>query len=188
MLFRKLLGKFVRVETLVVYRYYLYQLPTVCAPDSRAQFTRLDDSDTFRRLCRKYPDKKFNERLRANQQCYVALRGNNIAGYAWATRAGLYVDEIACMYPVSEDEIFIYDCFVDPDYRGAGIYPAMLEFIIRDNRQRYDKLTHASIAASALNRASIRGILKAGFVEQRRIRYIECLQKQKWWGFGPVEI
>ncbi len=190
MLCKKLLGKFVRVETLVVYRLDLQELPPARAHDSAAQFTRADDSgsDTFRRLCLKYPDKKFHERLRATQQCYVALRANSIAGYAWTTRSGLYVDEIASMYPVSADEIFIYDCFVEPDCRGAGIYPSMLEFIIRDNRRRNEKLKHAGIAASALNRASIKGILKAGFVEQKRIRYVECLQKQKWWGFSSAEI
>jgi len=190
-LLRRLLGRFVRIETLVVYRHELRDFPaSPSANDSVTHVMRIDDvsSEAFRRLCRKYPDKRFYERLRRKaQHCFVALRDNTIAGYAWATTDDLYIDEIACMYPVAPDEIFIYDCFVDAASRGLGVYPSMLEFIIRESHQRDGNLKSAGIAASALNRASIRGVLKAGFVEQKRIRYVECLQKQKWWGFNPAE-
>jgi GNAT superfamily N-acetyltransferase len=187
---KKLLGKLVRVETLVVYRHELMSLPLLHADRSTVQFVRLDDvaSEAFHNLCRQYPHKKFHERLRRpGQLCYIALRANQIAGYAWVTRTDIYVEEISCMYPVAPGEIFIYDCFVDPLFRGAGIYPAMLGFIIEDGQQQNTKLKNVGIAASALNQASIRGILKAGFIEQKRIRYVECLQKQRWWGLHPAE-
>lgn len=187
---RKLFGKLVRMETLVVYRHDLLKLPLSHAHGSTVQFVRIDDavSDVFQSLCRKHLDKKFHERLRRpGQLCCVALSANQIAGYAWVTRADLYVEEIACMYPVAPDEIFIYDCFVDPAYRGAGIYPAMLGFIIHDSLQQNPKLKNASIAASVLNQASIRGIVKSGFIEQKRIRYVECLQKQRWWGLHSAQ-
>jgi GNAT superfamily N-acetyltransferase len=190
MLLRKLFGKFVRVETLVVYRRDLRQLPLPHANTSPAQFVCLNDStsETLQSLCRKYPEKKCHERLRRpGQQCYVALRAGQGAGYAWLTRADIYVDEIACMYPISGDEIFIYDCFVDPACRGAGIYPELLRFMMRDSRIQNANLQEAAIAASVLNRASIRGISKAGFIEHKRIHYVECLQKQRWWGLHPAE-
>lgn len=188
---RKLFGKLVRVETLVVYQRDIpSSSPLQRTLDPSTQVIRLGDagSEIFRRLCRQYPEKKFHERFRfAGQQCFVAMRDNRIAAYAWASACEIYVDEIACLYPVAPGEIFIYDCYVEAVCRGNGIYPAMLEAIVRDFAQREPNVKRAVIAASVLNHASIRGILKAGFTERRRIRYVECLHKQKWWGFDPME-
>lgn len=184
-LLKKLLGKFVRVETLVVYHNDLLSPPRLHLHHTLVQSIRADSAvpEMFHSLCRKYPHKKFHERLnRAGQQCYIATRADEIAGYAWVTHADIYVEEIACIYPVAPEEIFIYDCFVDPMFRGSGIYPAMLGFIIEESKQKSAELKNVGIAASVLNQASIRGILKAGFIEQKRIRYVECLQRQWWWG------
>jgi GNAT superfamily N-acetyltransferase len=188
-LVKKLLAKFVRLETLVVYscdlRMHEHKLS---AANPAINIIRIDEPrhEDFIRLCHKHPERGFPARLQLEgQQCIVAMHNNHIAGYAWVAGKDLYVDEIACTYTVAKDEVFIYDCFVEPEHRGAGIYPAMLAFILDDSRHRAHLKT-ASIAAVAVNRASIRGILKAGFTEQRRIRYVEYRRKQLWWGIDPL--
>jgi GNAT superfamily N-acetyltransferase len=186
---KKLFARVLKVETLVVYSRDLQSSPR----ESRVQSSVLDvirvgdpQQEAFMRLCLKYPEKNFRARLRQEgQHCVIALRNNSIAGYAWIADKDLYIDEIAHTYTVARGEIFIYDCFVDEEHRGAGIYPAMLTFIL-DDASRSGNSKTACIAAAAVNQASIRGIIKAGFIEQKRIRFVEYRQKQKWWGLDPV--
>ena len=189
-LLRKLLARVIKMETLVVFGQKLRgakQTPVPRDPAVHILRVKEPDADVFLRLSLKYPYKNFPERLRAGQQCFVAMRHDNIAGYAWATSADIYLEEVARVYRVAPDEIFIYDCFVEAEYRGAGIYPAMLHAALAENRGRDGEISSACIAASAVNRASIRGILKAGFVERKKIRYIEFLRKRKWWGLDSLE-
>jgi RimJ/RimL family protein N-acetyltransferase len=189
---RKLFAKFVRTETLIVFsRDVRGNISPLISRDPSVLITCVaaPSAEIFQRLCARYPQKKFAERLRrGGQQCFIATRDGVIAGYSWVSTTELYVAEIERIYPVATDEVFIYDCFVEAAFRGAGIYPAMLQAAVNESRKRNDNLERAVIAASVLNHASIRGILKAGFAEEKRIRYVECLQKQKWWGFSPAGI
>jgi hypothetical protein len=59
---------------------------------------------------------------------------------------------------VPDDSIYIFDCATMSEYRGMGIYPAILAKICK-NYPQMDKW----IACSARNHASIRGIQKVGF-------------------------
>ncbi|MEY4640384.1 MAG: hypothetical protein RLZZ227_378 [Pseudomonadota bacterium] len=190
LLLRKALAKVIRTETLVVYRHSLNDSSLLSLPPNPSvQFVKIDKpgSALFERLCSLYPRSNFFERMeRGGRQCFVAMRQDMIVGYAWVASSTLYIDEIACMYPVAQSEIFIYDCFIDEHCRGQGIYPALLGAVLQDHCRRYNGLERACIAAVSDNRASIRGILKAGFVELTRVRYLEWGQHyRKWWGLTP---
>jgi GNAT superfamily N-acetyltransferase len=189
LLLRKLLARFVRTETLILYHLRLKQAspaPAALAPDFPVIRIERPDSETFRNLCAQYPQGNFHRRLHdEGRQCFVTLHEGRIAGYAWVADSRIYIDEIACSYPIAADEIFIYDCFVDNEFRGKGIYPRMLAAVLQDHSYGNSKPEKALIAASSVNQASIRGILKTGFVELKRIRYAECCGKQRWWGLTP---
>jgi GNAT superfamily N-acetyltransferase len=190
LLLRKALAKVVRTETLVIYRHSLNDSTLLSlAHNPSVRFVKIDrpNADLFDRLCSRYPERNFCQRMEhGGRQCFVAMREDRIVGYAWVASSNLYIDEIACTYPVATSEIFIYDCFIDDDCRGKGIYPALLGAVLQDHCKRYSGLERACIAAVSRNRASIRGILKAGFVELTRVRYVECGQLfRKWWGLTP---
>lgn len=146
---------------------------------------RLDSADSvlFRALCQRFPEKDFAPRWREfGTQSFVAVAGGAIAGFAWVGRYRLRIAEINYQYPLASDELFIYDCFVAPAFRGQGIYPAMIGAILEESRGA--GLKRALIAVTSVNRASIRGILKAGFTEFNRIVYLNWHGREQWWGFN----
>lgn len=189
LLLKKSLGGIVTLETLVLFD---YDLDARKRPDTRTRpgltVCRVEDPSgpLFARLCEKYPEKDFRvRRALPGRQCYVAVRDDDIAGYAWVSSDSLHVDEIACTLPLAADEVFIYDCFVDEAHRGEGIYPAMLETALADCAAQ-PGVRRAVIGAASFNHASIRGIRKAGFRELKRIHYVACGNLQRWWGLAPA--
>lgn len=67
----------------------------------------------------------------------------------------------------------IGDCFTNDDYRGKGIYPAVLERIV----SKHLKDSSLYLLVSPQNIPSIRGIEKAGF---SKIASLKCLK------IGPI--
>ena len=63
---------------------------------------------------------------------------------------------------LDEDDAMILSCFVFPQYRGRGIYPTMLETIVRTLKGN-DQVSNVYIDCKSWNVPSIRGIQKAGF-------------------------
>lgn len=189
-LVQKLLARYFKTATVIIYRRGLRDsVPLVSRPVPTVRVARIDDagSPLFRSLCDHFPHCDFESRMqREGRQCYVALRDNRIAGYAWVASTSLYIDEIACQYPVDSREIFIFDCHVYSEYRGAGIYPFMLDTMLLDCRERIKSAERACIASTSVNRASIRGIRKAGFVETNRVRYLEWGGRRHWWGVNAA--
>lgn len=64
-------------------------------------------------------------------------------------------------------DIEIGPCVTDANYRGQGIYPYVLSEIIRNELGEKDK---AFMIVDDGNHASIRGVLKAGFVKTSKIK------------------
>src|SRR5574341_1573506 len=62
---------------------------------------------------------------------------------------------------VSDKPVFIYDCYTDPNYRGRGIYPAALTWVLqRLQRMGFDR---AFLRTHPQNASSIKGAVKGGF-------------------------
>ena len=83
-----------------------------------------------------------------------------IAGVCWSCSRKSRMDYFV---PLREDDATILSCFVFPQYRGRGIYPSMLETIVR-TLMNDDQVSKVYIDCKSWNRPSIRGIQKAGFV------------------------
>ncbi|MFC3880886.1 hypothetical protein ACFOSV_11890 [Algoriphagus namhaensis] len=69
--------------------------------------------------------------------------------------------------------VCIGDCVTFPEYRGKGLYPAMLTYL----KNRFSPFSQIFILVSPQNKPSIIGIEKAGF---KRIARIKCLK------IGPI--
>jgi hypothetical protein len=65
--------------------------------------------------------------------------------------------------PLKETDATILSCFVFPECRGKGIYPAMLETMV-SLLFAQDQIRNVYIDCKSWNIASVRGIQKAGFV------------------------
>lgn len=192
---KKLLAPVLTTEKLLVYRKDVQALsasaPRVGPVDGiplAIHNLSGEDTDLFAELCRQFPEKAFATRWHASgTQCFVAVTGGVIAGYAWVGRHRLHIAEINYHYPLAKDELFIYDCFVTPQHRGQGIYPTMIGAIMEASRSEKPEMARALIAVSSMNKASIRGVLKAGFIEFRKIAYVNWQGREQWWGLEGLQ-
>lgn len=137
-----------------------------------------EGSPEFTALCRKFGARDFADRLQGGHEGFVATIGGEVVGFLWMATNSLWIEEIEYAYRLPPGEAFIYDGFVDPAFRGRGIYPALITAAVQRPRpQEFDSIL---IAALASNPASLRGITKAGFRECERIRYRKILGLKNW--------
>lgn len=94
---------------------------------------------------------------------------------------GRAVGHAACMFPENlycgfhvKHSAYIYYCCVDEAYRGRGIYPRMLTYVMAEAHRR-TQTNRFSISTALDNLSSQRGIEKVGF--QTKTRYTSW----EWW-------
>ncbi len=100
-------------------------------------------------------------RIREGQVCAVARQGSDRIAYCWSTREPEWVAEIGRLVVPGPDEVYLYDAFTAPAWRGRGLFPAMLGRLVEYARAHGK--SRALIFVLAGNRASRRGIERAGF-------------------------
>lgn len=104
------------------------------------------------------PDKLlFDAGLAAYRTCFVATMAGSIVHYSWVHTGGEYPSTIRLV----AGEALIGPCFTLPRARGAGLYPHVLSAICADLQERGYR--RVFIETDRRNRASLRGIEKAGF-------------------------
>lgn len=131
----------------------------------------------LKELCDTWPDKYFHLRMRhEGERCYIALVDGKLAAYAWVTSCFCHVSEINLSLSVGTGYLYIYDCFVIPEWRSRGIYSALLVKIVDDFRHHPGGAIYhtACIGADPRNLASVAGIKRAGFAEYTRARYVRA--------------
>lgn len=118
----------------------------------------------------------FQARLERGEQFWTAQLDDKIVAYCWATDAPVEIGEVRRVVRPRKGEIYLYDAFTFPQYRGQNLYPALLHRILAQSGQQ--GVPRALIFVMDDNAASIRGVQKAGFREFQRITYCNFL------GFG----
>jgi len=107
-------------------------------------------------------------------ELWLGWIGNEVTGICWS-RKGIRRNDY--FVTLTQDDANILSCFVFPDFRGRGIYPAMLR-IINTVLMTQDNVKAVYIDCRSWNRPSIRGILKAGFVQLGTAFRIEIASRQ----------
>lgn len=193
-IFKKLLAKIITTKTIILYAFDMNNGHLFKIHDKillLIEKIENDRSELFPVLVETFPEKDFSSRLKKKGwQCYVASSNDKIVAYAWVITEDCFISEINYHFKLSLDEIFIYDCFVCPEFRGKGIYPNLISRIVNDNlevtgaediRKHNSKVNTAYIGVESSNKASISGILKAGFIELNRVNYLQWRSFQRWW-------
>jgi ribosomal protein S18 acetylase RimI-like enzyme len=115
----------------------------------------------------------FQTRLERGEDFWTAQQDKTIVSYCWATHEPVEIGEVHRRIKPRQGEIYLYDAFTFPDYRGNNLYPALLHRILEHSRQQ--NLRRALIFVLSDNMASIRGVQKAGFQEFQRVTYCNIL-------------
>ena len=96
-----------------------------------------------------------------NRGCelWVGRLDGHVAGICWSK-----CDNVGEKYylRLTKTDAMILSCMVFPEFRGRGIYPAMLETMVQ-TMMGHNNVGRVFIDCKSWNTPSIRGILKAGF-------------------------
>jgi ribosomal protein S18 acetylase RimI-like enzyme len=118
-------------------------------------------------------------RFTSGRRCYVAWDGDRIVAYGWASRGSECVGELERTFHIAPDEAYIWDCATLPEYRGRGLYSALLAYLLAELRDVGVRRTW--IGASLDNQASIKGFMNAGFRPTIKLVYGRLLALRCAW-------
>lgn len=97
-------------------------------------------------------------RLTQGHKCYIAYLEDEPAAYGWVAQRQATVGELQLEFALGPETVYLWDFATLPAWRGRGIYPRLLQTIVRSEAARQFWIMHAPE-----NGASARGIRRAGF-------------------------
>lgn len=93
--------------------------------------------------------------------------------YGWAATKTAVIGELKLSFSIPSDHFYLWDFRTLPSWRGLGIYPLLLQAILKS------EVTNATtfwIAHAPENRASARGIQRAGFMSVGELSFLKSGQ------------
>jgi ribosomal protein S18 acetylase RimI-like enzyme len=100
-------------------------------------------------------------RLAAGHRAYVARRDGEPAAWGWVATHSASIGELGSTFAVPAGERYLWNFVTLAAHRGLGIYPRLLDAIVRAESREAERFW---IAYAPENHASGAGIRKAGFV------------------------
>jgi GNAT superfamily N-acetyltransferase len=105
------------------------------------------------------PEHAVDIRFQTENQLYLAFMGDVPAAYGWVAAQEGRIGEIQLFFPITPHNRYLWDFKTLPEWRGRGIYPRLLQFILRQEQS----VERFWIGYAPDNDSSARGISKAGF-------------------------
>ena len=119
------------------------------------------DVDDYLAFRPESPPGRVLDRLRLGQACFVARHEGRVVSACWATTEPAWSEYLACELPVAAGEVFMFDAFTQPAYRGRGIAPALcVQLLIHYGEAGLRRATRAVLPE---NLPARRAHAKAGF-------------------------
>jgi GNAT superfamily N-acetyltransferase len=108
------------------------------------------------------------DRLRSAQVCFVARHESRIVSACWATTQPAWVEFLACGIGLALGEVYMFDAFTLPAYRGQRAAPALCTHQLMHFQRA--GLRRAIRATLPENAPALRAHAKCGFVPFALIR------------------
>ena len=121
-------------------------------------------------------------RFRDGQVCAVARHDKEVAAYCWLAYTPIPVAEIDRVVVPAADEVYLYDAFTVPAWRGRGLFTLMLRHLLAYARSQGRR--RALIFAEARNLPSCRAIERAGFEIFQTVVRLDVLGFTRQWSRG----
>ncbi|HKN67521.1 MAG TPA: GNAT family N-acetyltransferase [Gemmatimonadaceae bacterium] len=104
---------------------------------------------------------EISSRFAAGHRAYVAIINGHAAAWGWVATSTADIGELGAHLTLSSEERYLWNFVTLPAYRGLGIYPRLLQAIVRAESADVERFW---IGYAPENHASGAGIRKAGFV------------------------
>jgi hypothetical protein len=99
-------------------------------------------------------------RFASGHRAYVAFDGNTPTAWGWVATQSAEIGELGSSFFIPGGERYLWNFVTLPTHRGLGIYPRLLDAIVRAESLEAERFW---IAYAPENHASGAGIRKAGF-------------------------
>jgi len=143
---------------MIALRRYSDPTPTL-APLAGLVVRREEDASMMASLQRR--DRcDIQRRFDAGHRAYVAYLHDAPAAFGWVATRSAEIGELASTFAIPCGERYLWNFVTLEPYRGLGIYPRLVDAIVRAESREAERFW---IAAAPENRASGSGIRKAGF-------------------------
>ena len=100
------------------------------------------------------------KRLANNHSAFITYIHDQPAAFGWMARSKAIIGELNHELILPEGNRYLWNFRTLTDFRGLGIYPALLQYIIRHESKRANQFW---IIHAPENKSSLSGIVKAGF-------------------------
>jgi GNAT superfamily N-acetyltransferase len=107
---------------------------------------------------------EMQRRFDAGHRAYVGWRDGAPAAFGWVATRTADIGELGSSFAIPAGERYLWNFVTLPTHRGQGIYPRLLEAIVRGESRAESPAERFWIAYAPENHASGAGIRKAGFV------------------------
>lgn len=124
-----------------------FRAEEVTEPERMAALTRLDVEEA-------------RERIASGHRACVALVHETPAGWGWSAAREARIGELGLVLRMPPGNRYLWSFETVPERRGQGIYPLLLQYILRWEVAEAERFW---IGHEPGNAASARGILRAGF-------------------------
>jgi GNAT superfamily N-acetyltransferase len=104
---------------------------------------------------------EMSRRFADGHRAYVAWRDDVAAAWGWVATRSAGIGELESTFSIPRGERYLWNFVTLAPHRGLGIYPRLLEAIVRAESREAERFW---IAYAPENHASGAGIRKAGFV------------------------
>lgn len=104
---------------------------------------------------------EISSRFAAGHRAYVAIIDGQAAAWGWVATSTADIGELGAHLTLMSEERYLWNFVTLPAYRGLGIYPRLLQAIVRAESADAERFW---IGYAPENHASGAGIRKAGFV------------------------
>jgi GNAT superfamily N-acetyltransferase len=105
-------------------------------------------------------EEEIAERFAAGHRAYVAWRHEVPAAWGWVATRTANIGELSTTFTIPANERYLWNFVTLSSHRGLGIYPRLLQAIVRAESVQAERFW---IAYAPENHASGSGIAKAGF-------------------------
>jgi len=104
---------------------------------------------------------EFLQRFETGRRCYGAWVEGQLAAFGWVSYEDEHIGELNLRIKLLPGEVYVWDCATAPNFRGNGLYSALLAYMLGELRDQ--KICRAWIGADLDNLPSQKGIARAGF-------------------------
>jgi len=109
------------------------------------------------------------ERLANHNLAYVAFLLGTPVAFGWLALENGRIGELNHEFVLPRQHAYLWNFRTLPEYKGKGIYPLLLQYIITNTRE----VKHFWILHAPENLASKRGIEKAGFIFRANVSFLD---------------